>query len=227
MIFADDVKPKYREAIETAAAAVLEKGNKQQRNVARKALQTDLLIRFVPLEQIKVSGITGIIDNRRTNRRIRRETLSVEEAMGEVHITFSDWCVDVAGQRACQGTLVHEGLHAFDFARMISAYSKTEDDDPTENPYDLTLYELEHRAALISGNYLARVGLPEFIDDGLKLGLVRLDEAGRPLIDREGILNRMKKAYGLDRDNQGARISKILGIQPAETGFSLSRILGF
>ncbi len=124
MKFADDVQTKYRDAIEEAVETILGKGNKQQRNVAQKVKDTDLLIRFVPLAEINCSGVTGVIDNNKTNRRINREPIEVEEAMGEVHITFSDWCWDVAGQRGCQGTLVHEGLHAFDFARMISEFSK-------------------------------------------------------------------------------------------------------
>lgn len=213
MIF-DGVEPRYRGAIVEAAETILEKGNKQQRNVARYAIESELVIRFVPLEKIKVSGITGLVDSRATNRRIRDEKLTVEEAMGEVHITFSDWCVDEVGQRACQGTLVHEGLHAYDFARMISVYSKN---GKEENPYDLTLYELERRAALISADYLARIGTPDFVKDGLDLDLVFLDKDGNPQIDREGILRRLKNSYGLDDDDQGRKISSILGVNPNGT----------
>jgi hypothetical protein len=223
MKFADNVQTKYRDAIEEAVETILECGNKQQRNVARTAKETDLLIRFVPLAEINCSGVTGVIDNRKTNRRIRRETIEVEEAMGEVHITFSDWCWDVAGQRGCQGTLVHEGLHAFDFARMISEFSKIEPEE--ENIYDLTLYQLERRAAQISADYLVRIGKPDFIDDGLKLNLVCLDDEGKPCVDREGIELRMQNGYGLDESNQGAKISDILGIKP-RSGFSIRRFLG-
>ncbi len=224
MKFADDVQTKYRDAIEEAAQTILEKGNKQQKNVARTALETDLLIRFVPLAEINCSGVTGVIDNRKTNRRIGRENLSVEETMGEVHITFSDWCWDVAGQRGCQGTLVHEGLHAFDFARMISEFSRIEAGE--ENIYDLTLYELEKRAAQISADYLVRIGKPDFIDDGLKLNLVCMDAEGKPCVDKNGIELRMQNGYGLDESNQGARISDILGIKPKSEGFSLRKFLG-
>ncbi|CAN5781858.1 hypothetical protein BH20ACI4_BH20ACI4_16450 [soil metagenome] len=223
MIFAENVKSEYRDAIEESVETILDKGNKQQKNVARTAKETDLLIRFVPLAEINCSGVTGVIDNNKTNRRIDRENLEVEEAMGEVHITFSDWCWDVAGQRGCQGTLVHEGLHAFDFARMISEFSKI--DKGKENIYDLTLYQLEHRAAQISADYLVRIGKPDFIDDGLKLNLVCLDDEGKPCIDRDGIELRMQNGYGLNESNQGAKISDILGIKP-RNGFSIRRFLG-
>jgi hypothetical protein len=223
MIFADNVETKYRDAMEEAVETILEKGNKQQKNVARTAKETDLLIRFVPLAEIGCSGVTGLIDNRKTNRRIDREPIEVEEAMGEIYIAFSDWCWDVAGQRGCQGTLVHEGLHAFDFARMISRFSKNEEGE--ENIYDLTLYELEKRAAQISADYLVRIGKPDFIDDGLKLNLVCMDAEGKPCVDKAGIEFRMQNGYGLDESNQGAKISDILGVKP-RSGFSIRRFLG-
>lgn len=187
-------------------------------------METDLLIRFVPLAEINCSGVTGVIDNHKTNRRIGYENISVEEAMSEVYIAFSDWCWDVAGQRGCQGTLVHEGLHAFDFARMISEFSKIEKGE--ENIYDLTLYQLERRAAQISADYLVRIGKPDYIDDGLKLSLVCMNEEGKPCIDNDGIELRMQNGYGLNESNQGAKISDILGIKAKDAGFSIRRFLG-
>lgn len=223
MIFADDVKTEYRDALEEAVETILEKGNKQQKNVARTAKETDLLIRFVPLAEIGCSGVTGLIDNNKTQKKINREPIEVEEAMGEVYIAFSDWCWDVAGQRGCQGTMVHEGLHAFDFARMISQFSKNE--EGKENNYDLTLYQLEKRAAQISADYLVRIGKPDFIDDGLKLNLVCMDAEGKPCVDNAGIEFRMQNGYGLDESKQGAKISDILGVGP-RSGFSIRRFLG-
>jgi len=223
MKFADNVKTEYRDAMEEAVETILERGNKQQKNVARTAKETDLLIRFVPLAEINCSGVTGLIDNRKTNRRINNETIEIEEAMGEIYIAFSDWCWDVAGQRGCQGTLVHEGLHAFDFARMISEFSKNEEGE--ENHYDLTLYELEKRAAQISADYLVRIGKPDYIDDGLQLNLVCMDAEGKPCIDNAGIESRMQNAYGLNESNRGAKISDILGVRP-RSGFSIRRFLG-
>lgn len=223
MKFADDVKTEYRDAMEEAVETILERGNKQQKNVARTAKETDLLIRFVPLAEINCSGVTGLIDNRKTNRRINRGRIEVEEAMSEIYIAFSDWCWDVAGQRGCQGTMVHEGLHAFDFARMISEYSKLE--KGAKNNYDLTLYELEKRGAQISADYLVRIGKPDFIDDGLKLNLVCMNEEGKPCVDNAGIELRMQNGYGLNESNQGAKISDILGVRP-RSGFSIRRFLG-
>jgi len=217
MKFDSKVETKYRDAIEEAVETILERGNKQQKNVAKLAKESDLLIRFVPLDEIGCSGVTGVIDNNRTNSRIKNETLDIKEALGEVYIAFSDWCWDVAGQRGCQGTMVHEGLHAYDFAKIISTFSKAEEEP--ENIYDLTLYELEHRAAVTSGDYLVRIGKPDFIDDGLKLNLVSLDKDGKPFVDMEGIKIRMQDGYGLNESEQGVIISKMLGLKRRKTGF--------
>lgn len=217
MKFDSKVEKKYRDAIEEAVETILERGNKQQKNVAKLAKESDLLIRFVPLDEIGCSGVTGVIDNNRTNSRIKNETLDIKEALGEVYIAFSDWCWDVAGQRGCQGTMVHEGLHAYDFAKIISTFSKAEEEP--ENIYDLTLYELEHRAAVTSGDYLVRIGKPDFIDDGLKLNLVSLDKNGKPFVDMDGIKIRMQDGYGLNESEQGVIISKMLGLKRRKSGF--------
>lgn len=225
MKFDSKVEIKYRDAIEEAVETILERGNKQQKNVAKMAKESDLLIRFVPLAEINCSGVTGVIDNNRTNSRIKNETLDIEEALGEVYIAFSDWCWDVAGQRGCQGTFVHEGLHAYDFARIISTFSKAENEP--EKIYDLTLYELERRAAVTSGEYLVRIGKPDYIDDGLQLNLVALDENGKPFVDMDGIETRMQNGYGLNVGDQGAVISQMLGLKPRRKSFSFRRLFGF
>lgn len=223
MKFDNKVKSKYRNAIEEAVETILEKGNKQQRYVANLAKSSDLLIRFVPLAEINCSGVTGLIDNRKTNRKIQNETLPVEEAMGEVYIAFSDWCWDVAGQRGCQGTFVHEGLHAYDFAKIIASFSKNE----PENIYDLTLYQLEHRAAVTSADYLVRIGRPDYIDDGLQLNLVGLDESGKPFVDMDGIKLRMQNGYDLNELDQGTIMSEMLGLAKRQQNFSFRKFLGF
>lgn len=223
MKFEDKIETKYRDALEEAVETVLEKGNKQQKNVARLAKESDLLFRVVPLAEINCSGVTGLIDNNRTNERIKRETLDIREALGDVYVAFADWCHDVAGQRGCQGIFVHEGLHAYDFAKIISTFSKSVEEP--ENIYDLTLYELERRAAVTSGDYLVRIGKPDYIKDGLDLNLVALDKDGKPFVDMQGIELRMQNGYGLNESEQGAIISQMIGLKKRETGF-FSKLFG-
>lgn len=224
MIFDDKVETKYRDAIEEAVETILDKGNKQQQNTAKLAKETDVLIRFVPLDEIKCSGVTGLTSSIKTNRRIQREFLTLEEAMGEVYIAFSDWCWDVAGQRGCQGTLVHEGLHAHDFAHIISSFSNAVEEP--ESVYDLTLYELERRAAITSAQYLVTIGKPDYIDDGLQLNLVKLDADGTPMVDMDGIETRMQNGYNLNKAEQGGKISDMLAIKPRKSGFNLTKLFG-
>lgn len=207
-----------------AVYTILEKGNKQHQHTARCVIESDLNIRFVPLDKIGCSGVTGVVSSRKTNRRINNEEIDLETALGEIYITFADWTFDVAGQRGCQGTLVHEGLHAVDFAHIISSFSKAESEPDV---FDLSLYELERRAAITSAEYLVRIGLPDFIDDGLKLSLVSLDGNGTPFVDMNGIETRMQNGYGLNAENQGTMMSKMLGLKKRGDGFSFARFLGF
>lgn len=225
MIFDDSVQTKYRDALNEAVYTILEKGNKQHRHTARCVIESDLNIRFVPLAKIGCSGVTGVVSSRRTNRRIANEEMDLETALGEIYITFADWTFDVAGQRGCQGTLVHEGLHAVDFAHIISSFSKAGSEP--ENVFDLSLYELERRAAITSAEYLVLIGKPDFIDDGLKLNLVSLDSSGTPFVDMTGIETRMQNGYGLNAENQGAIMSKMLGLKKRGDGFRIARFLGF
>jgi hypothetical protein len=211
MRFDKGIAPKYKKAIEDAVAVILEKGNMNQKFVAKEILESDLLIKFVPLAEIGCSGVTGLIDNVATNRKIASRRLSIQEALGEVYIKFSDWCWDVVGARACEGTFVHEGLHAYDFARIISSYSYA-DQNPSEI-VELSLYDLEHRGALTSADYLVRIGKPDYLDDGFQLSLVKLDAKGKPMIDKEGILSRLEHAYGVTAKSPGIAISNLLGLQ--------------
>jgi hypothetical protein len=224
MIFDSTVQSKYRDAINEAIGVILERGNDGHKETARNIRDSNVRINFVPLDEIKCSGVTGLNSMIETNKQIQSETIDFADALGDVHITFSDWTFDVAGQRGCQGTLVHEGLHACDFAHIISSFSKA-DEDPLEL-YDLSLYELEHRAAVVSAEYLVLIGKEDYIDDGLKLNLVSLDADGKPFVDMEGIKIRMQDGYGLNENEQGIMISKMLGIRP-RGAFSWSRFLGF
>jgi hypothetical protein len=225
MIFENTVQPKYRQAIEEAVQTVLEKGNPGHVETARCILESNVRIDFVPLKQIGCSGVTGVVKARSTNRKIKYEDLSLMDALGEIYVKFADWTFDVAGQRGCQGTIVHEGLHACDFARVVSSFSNAEVDPLAV--YDPTLYELEHRAAVASAEYLVLIGQPDFIDDGLKLGLVSLAADGKPFVDMNGINQRMQDGYGVSESNPGIVMSKMLGLRQKDEPSGPARLFGF
>lgn len=225
MKFGKGVTSKYRSAMEEAVETILKRGNDGHRESTQALVDSDVTIDFVPLAEINCSGVTGLISPRSTNKRIDRDELTHHEALGEVYIKLADWTFDVAGQRGCQGTLVHEGLHAFDFARIISSFANA-NVDPL-GMVDLSLYELEHRAAIASAEYLVLIGEPEFINEGQQLGLVAVGADGEPFVDEDGILARMQNGYGVNEGQPGVLISSMLGIRPKGDGFSLSKLLGF
>ncbi len=224
MRFGNGVTPKYWAAIDEAIETILDKGNDGHKETARTLYASDISIDFVPLKEINCSGVTGLNNSRNTNKRIDREEMSVHDALGEVYIKLADWTFDVAGQRGCQGTIVHEGLHACDFARIISSYANANVDPLAV--LDMSLYELEYRAAIKSAEYLVLIGEPDYIDEGKQLSLVDVGPDGKPFVDMGGILSRLQGSYNVNENDQGVMMSEMLGIRPKSEGFSISRMLG-
>lgn len=204
---------KYRRSIEDAFDAILAHGTDLQKEIAELIVESDMLIRVAPVRQVNASGVTGLIDPERTNERIEEEHLSLREALGEVVISIAEETIDTGGQRGCEGTFVHEGRHAYDFARTIESFSNAD-----VNPlsiFDPTLYELELEAHIISGDYMLCVNKPEYIDEGLGLMILGRDrEIGPCYVSDAGIHRRLNESYGLSPDgNQGPRASELLGLR--------------
>lgn len=213
MRFDRNIDSKYRRSVELAFDAILDHGNDMHRTIANHILKSDMLVRVRPVSEINASGITGLIDPAATNDKIAEERLGLRQALGEVYIAVAEETIDTGGQRGCEGTFVHEGRHAYDFAQMIASYS-----DAKVNPlsiFDPTLYELELEAHKISGDYMIRVGLDEYIDEGLGLMILgRNGEAEPCYVDDTGIHKRLCDSYGLTPDvNQGPRASELLGLR--------------
>ena len=167
MKFDCNIDKRYRQSVEDAFDAIMERGNDLHRHIAKHILKSDMLVRVQPVSQINASGITGLIDPRETNEKIADERLGLREALGEVYIAIAEETIDTGGQRGCEGTFVHEGRHAYDFARTIESLSNAD-----VNPlsiFDPTLYELELEAHKISGDYMIRLGRDEYINEGLDL----------------------------------------------------------
>ena len=212
MKFEKGIAKKYRKSIEQAFEAILDKGNESHREVAEMILDSKMRIRVGPVSRINASGITGLIDAGDTNDRIEDERLSIEEAMDEIYIAIAEETIDTGGQRGCEGTFVHEGRHAFDFARTISSFS-----DADVNPlslFDPTLYELEWEAHVTSGEYMLCVARDEYIEEGLQLLILGQEAERGCFLNEEGIKCRLRDNYGLALDgNPGARASELLGLK--------------
>ena len=213
MRFDHGINKRYRKSVEDAFEAILEHGNDMHRMIANHILKSDMLVRVRPVSEINASGITGLIDPAETNEKIADERLGLREALGEVYIAIAEETIDTGGQRGCEGTFVHEGRHAYDFAQMIASYS-----DADVNPlsiFDPTLYELELEAHKISGDYMLCVDRPEYLEEGLGLMILgRKTDIEPCYVDDTGIHKRLCDSYGLTPDdNPGPRASELLGLR--------------
>lgn len=200
-------------SVENAFDTILDKGNSFQRQIAGDILKSDMLVRVRPVSEINASGVTGLIDPGATNDRIEDERLGLREALGEIYIAIAEETIDTGGQRGCEGTFVHEGRHAYDFARTIESFSNA-DINPL-SLFDPTLYELEWEAHQIAGDYMLQVGADEYINEGLELMILgRKEESGPCYVDDGGINKRLCDSYGLTPDaNPGPLASELLGLR--------------
>lgn len=210
MKFKVNISSKYQKSVENAYAVILEKGDEMQKFIAKEILASEMLINVAPVSEINASGITGLINSRKTNERIASEILGLREALGEVFIAIAEETINLGGQRGCEGTLIHEGRHAYDFAQTISSFS-----DAEVNPLSLfnpTLYELEWEAHKTSGDYMIRVGQDEYLDEGIQLMILK-NENGICEVCTDGIKRRLSQNYHLDElENQGSTAAEMLGL---------------
>ena len=213
MKFARGIDERYRMSVEDALRTIVGKGTELQKEIADLILDSNMLIRVRPVSEINASGSTGLIDVGSTNDRIEGEHLSLRESLGEIYIAIAEETIDTGGQRGCEGTLVHEGRHAYDFAQTVESFSHG-DTNPL-SIFDPTLYELELMAHTTAGDYMLCINRDEYLDEGLGLMiLTRLETNGPCSIDNAGIHRRLRESYGLSPDgNQGPRASELLGLK--------------
>jgi hypothetical protein len=212
MKFDRGIDKRYRQSVEDAFEAIIANGDALHREIAGLILESNMLVRVQPVSKVKASGVTGLIDPGETKDKIEDGNLSLREALGEVYISIAEETIDTGGQRGCEGTFVHEGRHAYDFARMIESYSNA-----GVNPlsiFDPTLYELEWEAHKISGDYMLCVGRDEYIEEGLGLMILGRNDTIEPCyVNDIGINTRLNDSYGLDSDKKpGPRASELLGL---------------
>lgn len=212
MKFDKGIASKYRKSVEDALDVILTLGNDEHRRIANLILDSKMLVRVLPVSRVNASGVTGLIAAGDTNDKIEDQRLSLRDAFDEIFITIAEETIDTGGQRGCEGTFVHEGRHAFDFAQTIASFS-----DADVNPlslFDPTLYELEWEAHRTSGEYMLRVARDEYIEEGIQLLILGKNADGGCFLNHEGIQCRLRDNYGLTIDgDQGRRASEILGLR--------------
>ena len=212
MKFDSGVGKKYRQSVEDAFQTIIDKGNDLHREVMNGILKSEMLVRVKPVSEINASGITGLISSIKTNLRLATERLSLQDAFGEICISIAEETIDTGGQRGCEGTFVHEGRHAYDFARSITSFSNSD-----TNPlgiFNPTLYELEWEAHQTAGKYMLCINKPEYIDEGMQLMILGQAADGSYFVNDDGIKQRLRDSYGLTLDgDQGSLASSMMGIR--------------
>ncbi len=210
MKFEEGIKSEHRQSVTDAIATIIEKGNDQHRLVMNEILASDMLVRVQPVSEINASGRTGLINSITTNIRLLRERLSLRDALAEIYIVFAE--ETLASQRGCEGTLVHESRHAYDFAQTLESLSNAD-----MNPlavFNPSLYELEWEAHKTSGDYMLCIGKPEYLDEGCDLMILGLGSDGSCFVNDDGIRQRLRESYGLALDaNQGSLATEMMGIR--------------
>jgi hypothetical protein len=212
MKFDTGINKRYRSSIEDAFATIMEKGNDEHRRVMGAIIDSNILVQVKPVSEVKASGVTGVISPRHTNDKIEEGAMSLIEALGQVYICIAEETIDTGGQRGCEGTFVHEGRHAYDFAQMIVSLSEAE-----VNPlsvFDPTLYDLELAAHKTAGDYMLCINKDEYLNEGIDLMILSRAADGQCFVSDEGIKLRLNNSYGLRFDgNQGKLASEIVGLR--------------
>jgi hypothetical protein len=211
MKFDSGIERKYRKSVEDAFATIIEKGNDFHRHMMNEILESKMLVRVKPVSKINASGITGLINSLKTNYKLATERMSLREALGEIYIAIAEETIDTGGQRGCEGTFVHEGRHAYDFAQTLESFSNAD-----MNPigiFNPTLFELEWEAHKTAGDYMLCIDKPEYVDEGLQLLILGHAADGRCFVNDDGIRQRLRDSYGLAVEaNQGSLASEMMGI---------------
>ncbi|HRI02270.1 MAG TPA: hypothetical protein PLL77_00890 [Pyrinomonadaceae bacterium] len=211
MKFDRGIDKKYRKSVEDAFETIVAKGNDFHRHMMNEIIESDLLVQVLPVSKVNASGITGVINSVKTNYKLATERLSLRESLGEIYIAIAEETIDTGGQRGCEGTFVHEGRHAYDFAQTLESLSNAD-----MNPigiFNPTLYELEWEAHKTAGDYMLCRDEKDFIDEGLQL-MILCQADGKCSVSDDGIMKRLNESYGLDlKGNPGSLASEMMGLR--------------
>lgn len=212
MKFDRGIDKKYRQSVEDAFAVIMEKGDDLHRYYMNEIIESKMLVQVKPVSEINASGITGLINSVKTNLKLATTRLSLRDALGEVYIAIAEETIDTGGQRGCEGTFVHEGRHAYDFAQTLESMSNR-DINPI-GVFNPNLYELEWEAHQSAGKYMLCINKQDYLDEGLQLMILGRDQAGACIVSDDGIRQRLHDSYGMELGgNVGPLASEMMGIR--------------
>lgn len=199
MIFDAAVPDTDRERIGKALEDIEEHGDSFHKRVARFVLSSELNVRVGPASEVGGSGSVCLDDQRGARRAVRTGELSMFDAAAYVRLNIARETIDTGGQRGIEGTFVHEGKHAIDFAQMLSTFSRGGDDGAVI--FNPTAYQRELSAHITSAFYMRLRG-GEYAEEAISLGLLKVRE-GELVVNSEGIRNRLANNYRLTPENPG------------------------
>ena len=178
-------------------------GTALQNTTARFIEDSPITIKIGKTEIVRGSGSVLIDKILGANWAIMRGELSIKDSAKFIRLNIARETIDDGGQRGIEGTLVHEGKHALDFARMISTFSSGNE----RRFFNPTIFQTEYSAHLTSAFYLLRRG-GEFALEGIDLGIL-YESDGRAIVNRKGIRARLRNNYRLTPETPGKRLSEL------------------
>lgn len=200
MIFHENVPDIDRERIKQGLDDIKEYGDNLHRKIANFIEDTGILIYLDLARRVGGSGSVQLADQNAAINAVRQGDLEFEKAGKYVRLNIARETIDTGGQRGIEGTFVHEGKHAMDFAMMLSTFSKGIE----SKVFNPTAFHKEYSAHLTSALYLLRRG-GEYTREGISLGLL-YDNDGKITVSRKGIRARLKNNYGLSQQTPGKRL---------------------
>jgi len=212
MKFQRGIEKKHRDSIKKACDTIAEVGDDFHKHMMNEFFESKMLIKVEPVVKINASGVTSVINSIKTNIRMARERLSLRDALGEIYISIAAETIGDGFQRGVEGTFVHEGRHAYDFAQTLESLSNSD-----VNPigvFDPSLYDMEWEAHLSAGRWMLRVNKHDYLDEGLQLMILGQNPDGTYFLNESGIRQRLRDSYGLAVEgNVGSLASEMMGLR--------------
>ncbi len=200
MIFHENVPDIDRQRINQGLDDIKKYGDSQHKKIANFLEDTGIVIYLDVAAKVGGSGSVQLNDQKAAINAVQEGDLGFEDAAQYVRLNIARETIDTGGQRGIEGTFVHEGKHAMDFALMLSSFSKGIE----KKIFNPTAFHKEYSAHLTAALYLMRRG-GEYADEGIALGLLyRVGDKTK--VNRKGIRSRLKNSYGLTEKTPGNRL---------------------
>ena len=202
MIFHENVPNIDRERIELALSDIKKFGDRFQLETAKFLKDTKVVIYLDVAAEVGGSGSVQLDDAKAARRAVGNGKLSVNDSASFIRLNIARETIDTGGQQGIEGTFVHEGKHARDFALMLSTFSKGIE----EKLFNPTAFQREYSAHLTAAFYLMRRG-GNYTDEGISLGLL-FEYDGQIKVNKKGIRARLRDNYGLTEKTPGALLNE-------------------